>query len=194
MAADSDAGALSVDSPMVPASVAVSVALRASAATSSVTYSGLPAAPSASCSKSLPGLPPARAVISSATASSGSLVSWSRAPSPAARRKASKSSRCGTGRIIPANRSGIWCADRASRAHSVTRSLVGPLEVVNDQDGGLRRALLRDQRQQLFGQLSGHVSAAVSSKLTAQQPDDGATPWAVGLLADPQCFQQRQQR
>ena len=42
-------------------------------------------------------------------------VSWSRAAWPATRRSASKSSRWGTGRIIPTSSSGAWRADLASR-------------------------------------------------------------------------------
>ena len=45
---------------------------------------------------------------------------------------------------------------------------VGPLQVVNDQDGRPHRALLGDQRQQLLRQCCRHVSAAVRGGLTAQ--------------------------
>ena len=47
-------------------------------------------------------------------------VSWSRAASPATRRSASRSSRCGTGRIIPTSSSGTCCAAFASRPHKAT--------------------------------------------------------------------------
>jgi hypothetical protein len=46
-------------------------------------------------------------------------VSWSRVTSPATRRNASTSSRCGTGRIIPISSSGTCCAALASRPHKV---------------------------------------------------------------------------
>jgi hypothetical protein len=97
----------------------VTAELRASAATSSVTYSGLPAAPAASRSSFSSGWPPTRAATSSATAASVRPVSRSRAASPTARRSVSRSSRCGTGRIMPTSSSGACCTDLASRPHSV---------------------------------------------------------------------------
>jgi hypothetical protein len=60
---------------------------------------------------------PASAATRSVTAVPVSPVSWSRVTSPAIRRNASTSSRCGTGRIIPISSSGTRCADLASRPH-----------------------------------------------------------------------------
>ena len=95
------------------------LALRASASTSSVRYSGLPAAPPASRLRSSLGLPRASSPRSWITASSVSPSSWRRVR-PAICRSASRSSRCGTGRIIPISSSGISRAARAIRSHSVT--------------------------------------------------------------------------
>jgi hypothetical protein len=71
---------------------------------------------------------------------------------------------------------------------------IGPLQVVDDQDRGLYRALLGDQRQQLLGQRGGDVHAAIGGHFAAQQPDDGALPRIRRRLPDPQPFEQRQQR
>ena len=120
MAADREPGAEPAVSVAVPVPVMVTLELRVSAVISSVTYSGLPAAPSASRSRPPSGLAPARAATRSATAAPVSPVSSSRAASPAARRSASRSSRCGTGRIIPTSSSGTCPADLASRPHKVT--------------------------------------------------------------------------
>ena len=64
-------------------------------------------------------MPPTKLATSSATAEPVSPVSCSRAASPTTRRSASKSSRCGTGRIIPTSSSGNCRASLASRPHSV---------------------------------------------------------------------------
>ena len=79
----------------------------------------MPAAPLASRSRLPSGCPPARTATRSATASPVSSVSWILLPSPAMRRSASTSSRCGTGRIIPTSSSGTCRADLASRPHKV---------------------------------------------------------------------------
>jgi hypothetical protein len=72
--------------------------------------------------------------------------------------------------------------------------LVGPLQVVDDQDGRPHRALLGDQRQQLLRQHRRHVRAAVGGDLAAQEPDDRVPPGIGGGLADPQPVEERQQR
>ena len=71
---------------------------------------------------------------------------------------------------------------------------VGPLQVVDDQDGRLRRALLGHQGQQLLGQRRRDVRAAVGGDLTAQEPDDRGPPRIRGGFAYPQPVQERQQR
>ena len=119
MAADRELGAEPAVSVAAPVPVMVTLELRVSAVISSVTYSGLPAAPSASRSRLASGLPPARSATRSATAISVSPASSSRAAPPATRRSASRSSRCGTGRIIPTSSSGTCRADLASRPHKV---------------------------------------------------------------------------
>ena len=72
--------------------------------------------------------------------------------------------------------------------------LVGPLQVVDHQDGRPHGALLGDQRQQLLRQHRRHVRAAVGGDLTAQEPDDRVPPGIRGGLADPQPVEERQQR
>ncbi len=74
------------------------------------------------------------------------------------------------------------------------RGLVGPLQVIDDQDRRLHRALLSDERQQLLGQCRRHVGAAVRADLPAQQPHDRGPPGIRGGLAHPQPLQQRHQR
>ena len=69
---------------------------------------------------------------------------------------------------------------------------VGPLQVVDDQDGRPHRALLGDQGQQLLGQDGRHVGAAAGRDLAAQEPDDRVPPLIDGRLADPQPVQERQ--
>ncbi len=71
---------------------------------------------------------------------------------------------------------------------------VGPLQVVDDQDGRPHRALLGDQRQQLLRQHRGHVRAPVGADLAAQEPDDRVTPGIGRGLAYPQPVEERQQR
>ena len=94
--------------------------LRASALTSSVRYSGLPAAPSASRSRPGPGLPRTRALTSSVAAPPASPPRWRRTARPGKCRSASRSSRCGTGRMVPINSRGRCRAERASRSHRLT--------------------------------------------------------------------------
>ncbi len=72
--------------------------------------------------------------------------------------------------------------------------LVGPLQVIDDQDGRPDRALLGDQGQQLLRQHRGHVRAAVGADLAAQQPDDRGAPGIRRRLAHPQPVEERQQR
>jgi len=72
--------------------------------------------------------------------------------------------------------------------------LVGPLQVVDDQDGRPDRVLLGDQREQLLGQYGRHVRAPIGGDLAAQQLDDGVPPGIGGGLADPQPVEKRQQR
>ena len=71
--------------------------------------------------------------------------------------------------------------------------LVGPLQVVDDQDGRPHRALLGDERQQLLRQHRRHVRAAIGGVLTAQEPDDRGPPRVHRGFADPQPVQERQQ-
>ena len=72
--------------------------------------------------------------------------------------------------------------------------LVGPLQVIHDQDGRPHRALLGDERQQLLRQHRRHVRATVGGDLAAQQPDD-RVPARIGRrLAYSQAVQERQQR
>ena len=194
MAADSELGAEPPASSAAPASVTVRPELRASAATSSVTYSGLPAAPSASRSRLSSGLPPARAATRSATAAPVSPVSWSRAASSTTRRSASRSSRWGTGRIIPTSSSGTCRADLASRPHRVTLAW---------------SAHCRSSTTRMVGR-TAHCSATSASNCSAstagtsvprsaatsprKQPDDRVPPRIGGGLADPQPVEERQQR
>ena len=72
--------------------------------------------------------------------------------------------------------------------------LIGPLQVVDDQDGRPHRALLGDESQQLLGQHGGHVRAAVGADLAAQQLDDRLPPGIAGRLTHPQPVEERQQR
>src|SRR5258708_18825127 len=50
-----------------------------------------------------------------------------------------------------------------------------PLQVVDDQDGRPRRALLGHQGQQLLGEHGRHVRAAVGGDLTAQERSEEHT-------------------
>ena len=54
--------------------------------------------------------------------------------------------------------------------------LVGPLQVVHDQDGRPHRALLGDEGEQLLGQHRWHVGAAAGRDLAAQEADDRVPP------------------
>ena len=72
--------------------------------------------------------------------------------------------------------------------------LIGPLQVVHDQNGRPHRVLLGDQGQQLLRQHGRHVRAAIRADLTAQQPDDRFPPGIGGRLAHPQPVEERQQR
>ena len=71
---------------------------------------------------------------------------------------------------------------------------VGPLQIIDHQDGRPHRALLGDQRQQLFRQRRRHVRAAIGGDLPAQEPHDRVPPRIRGRLADPQRVEERHQR
>ena len=71
---------------------------------------------------------------------------------------------------------------------------VGPLQVVDDQDGRPGRALLGHQGQQLLGQGRRDVRAAVGRDLTAQHPHDRGPAGIRAGLTHPQAVQERHQR
>ena len=71
---------------------------------------------------------------------------------------------------------------------------VGPLQVIDHQDNRPHRALLGDQRQQLFRQRRRHVRAAVGGDLPAQEPHDRVPPRIRGRLTDPQRVEERHER
>ena len=72
--------------------------------------------------------------------------------------------------------------------------LIGPLQVVDDQDGRPDRALLGDQSQQLLRQYGGYVRAAVDADLAAQDLDDRLPPGIGRRFSHPQSVEKRQQR
>ena len=72
--------------------------------------------------------------------------------------------------------------------------LIGPLEVVHDQDRRLVRAQLADEREQLLGQGARHILAVPGRYLAAQQRDDGFLPGVGRGLAHPEAVQDGQQR
>ena len=142
-----------------PASVMVRPALRVSASISSVTYSGLPAAPSASSSSSPAGLPPASAV------------------DQVGHRRPVRPSSCSAGGQfggVPEREQVLALGYRPHHADQQQRpvpgrpgqplpqadaGLIRPLEVIDDQNGGLGGTQFVDQGEQLFGQRGGHVLA-----------------------------------
>ena len=154
----------------------------------------MPAAPSASCMSSSSGLPPARVSTSSVTDSSGSPPSWKRSARSAVCRRASRSSRCGTGRIMPTSSSGRCRADRDSRSHRVTLAWSAHWRSSTTRTVGSAVHSSLDEREQLLGQRGGHILAAAGRDLAAQQRDDGFLPRVGRGLADPQPVQDGQQR
>ena len=194
MAADSEPGAAAPASSAAPDSVMVRPEPRASAARSSVTYSGLPAAPSASCSRRPSGRPPAEGRHQLGHCRLG------------------ERGELDPDRVRGYPPQGQQVATLRHRAHRADQQqrlmlcrlgqpspqgdtgLVGPLQVVDDQDGGPDRALLGHQGQQLLRQHRGHIRAAVSADLAAQQPDDRAAPGICRRFAHLQPVEERQQR
>ena len=62
--------------------------------------------------------------------------------------------------------------------------LVGPLEVIHDQDHRDGGGQLADQRKQLLSERRGHVLATAGRDLATQQGDDGFLPRITGRLTD----------
>ena len=153
MAADSESGAEPPASLAAPASVTVSRELRAQRGDQLGDVERVPRGPAGE---------PHQVVVGPAAGQGRYQVGHRRAGepgeleparrSPAARRSASRSSRCGTGRIIPTSSSGTCCATLRQPGPQGDAGLIGPLQVVHDQDGGPHRALLGDERQQLLRQ------------------------------------------
>ena len=156
MAADSESGAESLVSSAAPDSVTVRLQLRASASTSSVRYSGLPAAPSASRSNSpracrRPAARPARSL-----APSGRLSSCRRAAQFGGVPEGEQVFPLGYRPHHPDQQQGPVLGRPGQPFPQADAGLIGPLEVINDQNGRLGGAQFIDQREQLLGQAAGH--------------------------------------
>jgi hypothetical protein len=72
--------------------------------------------------------------------------------------------------------------------------LVGPLQIIDDQDGRPPSALLGDKGQQLLGQYRQPIRAVVRGDLAPQEPDDRVPPRICGRLTHMQAIEQRVER